>query len=110
MLCMSDFVDLPGASGAVYRFQRVQDLDALPAIAGNYVYVRGEGRALKVICAGTGDTLAKARKGWPEAVAQHGAEALFVRRNVSRRSRAQEHRDIVERAAPEIDAGEDFVE
>jgi hypothetical protein len=107
---MSDFVDLPGASGAVYRFHRVQDLDTLPAIAGNYVYVRGSGRGLTVICAGTGDSLAKARARWPDAVAEHGAEALFIRRNVSRRSRAHEHRDIIERAGPLIDAGEDFGE
>lgn len=107
MAIMSDFIDLAGESGVTYRFQRVSDLNALPAIAGNYVYVRGEGPQMKVICAGTGDTLAAARGRWSEAVRDHGAEAVFVRRNVSRRSRLQEHDDLVRRNAPPMEAGEE---
>jgi hypothetical protein len=105
---MSEFIDLAGASGVVYRFQRVPDLGALPAIAGNFVYVRGQGSGMSVICAGTGETLLDAGKHWAEAVREHQAEAIFVRKNVSRRSREQEHRDIVEARAPSMDAGENF--
>jgi hypothetical protein len=108
MLLMSDFIDLAGSSGAVYRFQRVPDLKALPFIAGNFVYVRGRGESMAVICAGTGESLRVAGRLWSEAVSQHQAEGLFVRKNVSRRSREQEHRDIVGRRAPRIDAAEDF--
>jgi hypothetical protein len=105
---MSDFIDLAGSSGALYRFQRVSDLKALPAIAGNFVYVRGAGEGLAVICAGTGESLRVAEQLWTQAVSQHQAEGLFVRKNVSRRSREHEHRDIVGRRAPRIDAAEDF--
>jgi uncharacterized membrane protein len=105
---MSEFIDLAGSSGALYRFQRVPDLDALPFIAGNFVYVRGHGESLSVICAGTGESLRVADRRWNEAVREHKAEALFVRKNVSRRSREQEHRDIVGVSAPSIDAAEDF--
>ena len=104
---MFEFIDLPGASGAHYRFQRVDNLDAIPAIAGNFVYVRGQGGAMSLICAGTGDSLSAARKRWTEAQA-HGADQLYVRRNVSRRSRQQEHEDIVAAARPTIDAAENF--
>jgi uncharacterized membrane protein len=105
---MSEFIDLAGASGVVYRFQRVSDLGALPAIAGNFVYVRGESPDVTVVCAGTGETLLEAGKRWAEAVREHQAEAIFVRKNVSRRSREQEHRDIVEGRVPSMDASENF--
>ena len=105
---MSDFIDLAGASGGRYRFQRVDDPANLPAIAGNFVYVRGEGENLVVVCAGTDETLGKAGRRWAEAVRDHQAEAMFIRKNVSRRSRELEHRDIVEQRRPPMDAGEDF--
>ena len=54
------------------------------------------------------EALSVCRRLWSEAVSQHQAEGLFVRKNVSRRSREQEHRDIVGRRAPRIDAAEDF--
>ena len=105
---MSDFIDLAGSSGARYRFQRVTNTSILPAIAGNFVYVRGQGPDLTLICAGTGETLAHAASRWAEAVREHQAEAIFVRRNVSRRSREQEHRDIVEQHDLPMEAPEDF--
>ncbi len=40
---MQSFIDLEGASGATYRFHRVDDLTNLPAIAGNFAYVQGDG-------------------------------------------------------------------
>ena len=105
---MFEFIDLAGASGVRYRFQRVPDLNAIPVIAGNFVYVRGHGEGLTLVCAGTGDSLSAARKLWNEAMQQGGAEGLFVRRNVSRRARKQEHEDIVSHIRPMIDAAEDF--
>jgi hypothetical protein len=94
------FIDLAGASGATYRFERIDDLEQLPAIAGNFVYVQGEGRAATVICAGVDETLRRAGERLAEARLRHGAEGLYVRRNVSRRTRAQEHVDIVDHYRP----------
>ncbi len=93
-------IDLTGASGVVYRFERIDDLEQLPAIAGNFVYVRGEGRAATVICAGVDETLRRAGERLAEARLRHGAEGVYIRRNVSRRTRAQEHADIVGRHQP----------
>jgi hypothetical protein len=105
---MSEFIDLAGASGALYRFHRIPDAEELPAIAGNFVYVRGAQGSLSVVCAGTGESLSVARKRWSEAVQDHGAEALYVRRNVSRKSRQTEHQDIVAQSHPPMDVGEAF--
>jgi hypothetical protein len=94
------FIDLAGASGVLYRFERIDDLEQLPAIAGNFVYVQGEGRAATVICSGVDETLRRAGERLAEARQQHGAEDVYVRRNVSLRTRAQEHADIVDRHNP----------
>ncbi len=97
---MRSFLDLAGASGATYRFQRVDRIDQLPAIAGNFAYVRGEGTDMTVVCCGTAETLLRAADPWPEAIQTHQAEAIFVRLNVSWKTRGQEHEDIVRTYAP----------
>lgn len=94
------FVDLAGASGAVYRFERIDDLAKLPAIAGNFVYMRGAGKAATVICVGAAESLFKAGDQLPEAKRTHNAEGLYIRRNVSRLTRGNEHADIVEKHHP----------
>src|SRR5438445_5207594 len=97
---MQNLLDLYGVSGASYRFQRVDDLGQLPAIAGNFVYVREDGSTLTVLCCGTDETLLNAAKQWPAAVQEHQAQALFVRRNISWKTRAHEHTDIVQKHQP----------
>jgi hypothetical protein len=105
---MQNFVDLAGASGATYRFHRVGDLSQLPAIAGNFVYVRGLPEDMNVICCGTDETLLNADRQWPSAVQEHQAEALFVRLNVSWKVRSHEHDDIVGRYAPKMIVASEF--
>jgi len=105
---MQTFVDLAGSSGATYRFHRVVDHDNLPAIAGNFIYVRGEGRELVVICCGTDETLLNAAQQWPKAVKTSGAEAMFVRLNVSRKTRGEEHADIVLLQRPKMIVAAEF--
>ena len=97
---MQTFLDLPGASGVTYRFQRVDDLGQLPAIAGNFVFVRQDDPKLTVVCCGTDETLLHAADQWPAAVKEHGVQAIFVRRNISWKTRAHEHADIVEQHHP----------
>ena len=93
-------IDLAGASGALYRFERIDDLERLPAIAGNFVYVRGSGRAVTVICAGADETLRRAGAQLSDARRRYDAEAVYIRRNVSRRTRELEHTDIVDHYRP----------
>ena len=105
---MQNFIDLAGASGATYRFQRVDDLTNLPAIAGNFVYVKGDGPKMVVLCCGADETLLRAASRWPDAQQSHGAKAIYVRKNVSWKVRASEHEDIVERHRPPLVAAAEF--
>lgn len=99
---MQSFIDLEGASGAIYRFHRVEDLTNLPAIAGNFAYVQGNGPQPVVICCGTDETLLKAAARWPTAQQTHRATAIYVRRNISWKVRAHEHQDIVTKHRPAL--------
>lgn len=99
---MQSFIDLEGASGATYRFHRVVDLANLPAIAGNFAYVQGNGPNPVVVCCGTDETLLKAAARWSAAQQVHRATAIYVRRNVSWRTRAHEHADIVAKHRPPL--------
>jgi hypothetical protein len=99
---MQSFIDLEGASGATYRFHRIDDVASLPAIAGNFAYVQGDGPKPVVVGCGTDDTLLKATARGPAAQQVHRATAIYVRRNVSRRVRAHEHDDIVKKHRPAL--------
>lgn len=99
---MQGFIDLEGASGATYRFHRVEDLSNLPAIAGNFAYVQGDGPKPVLVCCGTDETLLKAAVRWPSAQQTHRATAIYVRKNVSWKVRALEHDDIVEKHRPPL--------
>jgi hypothetical protein len=99
---MPSFIDLEGASGATYRFHRIDDLAMLPAIAGNFAYVQEGGPKPLVVCCGSDDTLLKAAASWPAAQQTHKATALYIRRNISWRVRASEHADIVSKHQPSL--------
>jgi hypothetical protein len=96
------FLDLRGASGAAYRFHKIDTGAPLPAIAGNFVYVTGEGAARCLVCCGAAESLRNALKDWDHAVRVHRANAVYVRRNVSWKIRAIEHADIVARWRPKM--------
>ncbi len=91
---MNDFLDLRGASGSVYRFRRVGGPAQLPAEGGNFAYVKEVGGQTEVIHLSAGETLHQARDGWDEAVKKSGAEAIFVRLNISSQQRLAEHEDL----------------
>lgn len=99
---MQTFIDLEGASGTTYRFHRVDDIAHLPAIAGNFIYVRSGGAKPVVVCCGVCETLLRAAQTWPAAQKDHGAEAIYVRRNVSWKVREAEHEDILGRHGPAL--------
>jgi hypothetical protein len=94
MTTVPEHLELQGASGARYRFRRVKDPAALPAEGGNFVYVKFTEAHPLVIACGVGETLHQARDLWPRAVEQFGAEAIFVRLNIARKHRVDEHDDI----------------
>lgn len=101
---MKDSLDLQGASGATYRFRLVADPAGLPATSGNFVYVRWRGAAAQVACCGAVHTLASANRFWDEAVRAHKVEGLYIRLNVARAVRDQEHEDLMAKLRPPMSA------
>lgn len=89
---MKPYIELKGASGAVYRYKLAEDADPRTTIAGNFVYLNADGA---VLLAGETNNLIAANERWSEAVVRHGATGLYTRLNVSGASRAEEHADII---------------
>jgi hypothetical protein len=92
---LNRFVDVVGLSGAVYRFQRIDDPTQLPARAGNFLIVRPSHDGDQVVCCGRALRLREAESVWRAAVEDHQGAVLFVRLNVSRARRISEHEDIM---------------
>ena len=103
-VAVQDLLDLQGASGATYRFRLIADPGALPATSGNYVYVRFRGATPQVLACGAVNTLGAAARGWDEAVRAHAVAALYIRLNVARAARDQEHADLVAKYRPPMAA------
>ncbi len=97
---MTRFLDVPGASGARYRFRRVEVRDDLPVNAGNFVAVTEDESAHRYLACGTARSLSRAAPAIREALGESRGSALFIRLNVSRAVRDAEHDDIVAAVAP----------
>jgi hypothetical protein len=93
------FLDVPGASGARYRFRRTDAGDDLPVNAGNFVAVTEESSPRYLAC-GTARSLARAAPAIREGLGESRGAVLFIRLNVSRVVRDAEHEDIVAAVAP----------
>lgn len=98
---MKPFLDLTGASGSVYRFRLAADPSALPATAGNFVWVRDAKEGSEIVCLGTARTLMRAAAA-RQAAQWREATDLYLRLNVSRETRDGEHEDIVAAVRPPL--------
>jgi len=97
------YIDLQGASGAVYRYKLAEDRDPRTTIAGNFVFVDATGT---VVYAGEANNLHGAGNRFPEAAMKHKAEYLYTRLYVSGASRSDELQDIVAALKPAMNKGE----
>lgn len=95
---MRDWIDVGGASGEVYRFRRASG-EALPAAAGNFLYVRATA-GLDIVCSGTANNLGRAEALRAELVDEYGPVDLYVRLNVVRARREHELGDLCEQHLP----------
>jgi hypothetical protein len=101
---LRDFVDITGASGAVYRFLRLKEGRPLSPMGGNYLYARYTGDRFELVLAGEVQNLMKdARDRWAEAVERFQAIDIFSRLNISERVRQSELADIVAANEPLMD-------
>jgi len=86
-----DFIDIPGALGASYRFRIwPQDGGHLP-VAGNFVVVRAAVARVEVLAIGVTNDLSRARS----AAAAKDEDQVVTRLNVARATREAEHDDMV---------------
>jgi hypothetical protein len=97
------YIDLQGASGAVYRYKLAEDRDPRTTIAGNFVFVDAIG---SIVYAGEANNLHGAGNRFSEAALKHKAEYLYTRLNVSGASRSDELQDIVAALKPAMNKGE----
>ena len=96
------FIDITGASGAVYRFAAIENSAEAPPVAGAFVFARIGKDGVDVVCCGLALNL-KDRVGlWGAQIQRTEAEGIFVRLNVSRSVREREHVDIVKKHRPEL--------
>ncbi len=90
---MSQFLDLPGASGARYRFRRAE-LDALPVMGGNLVVAQPHPSGPRLFWCAPAESLAQARPAAAAALKGRAGAAVYVRLNVARATREAEHADL----------------
>jgi hypothetical protein len=103
---MSDYVDVAGASGRIYRFMRLKDGRPLSPMGGNYVFARHTGSRFEMIYAGEVQNLMKdALERWSEAVERFQVSEIYTRLNISERIRQLELADIVAADPPPMNAG-----
>jgi len=97
-----DFIDVAGASGASYRFRRV-DPDALPPMGGNVVVVESTASPQRYLLCGAARSLYRAASRVDAALKASTASRLYIRLNVARTTREAEHADIVAAVQPDAD-------
>ena len=97
---MKEFVDLKGASGTFYRFRLWPEGGVHPPIAGNYVVLREDEAAPRVLLAGVTSDLSQAAAECRKALTKEPAARLYTRLNVARAVRSAEHDDIVAEHKP----------
>ncbi len=95
-------LDVLGASGAAYRFRRVQ-LAELPINAGNVVAVSVDAGGRRYVLCGAARSLHHAAPALEAALLDAPDARIYVRLNVARGIRDAEHADIVAAVHPAID-------
>lgn len=101
-IAMSDFLDVPGASGNSYRFRRARVTD-LPSMAGNVVAVAGSQAKRRFLLCGAARSLNHAAPAIDAALRDARGANVFIRLNVARTVREAEHADIVAAVRPDSD-------
>ena len=98
---MQDFVDLAGASGAQYRFHRVEP-EMLPSRSGNFAFVKYEGADVQVVGLGGTNSLRNVMALWANATQHHDVDGVYIHFNTTRQARDRVHHDLAARYAPAI--------
>jgi len=92
---VNSFIDLIGASGTAYRFRKPDG--AVSPVGGNFVYVREQDGAARVVCCGRARSLgwALSQPVWPSDENAEPDDELYVRLNAISGVRSSEHEDLL---------------
>jgi hypothetical protein len=101
-------IDFAGKSGAVYRYNTLEEDRFLPPVGANYIIARITARGADLLFAGETESLAA--RDWQSALeaahGQFGGEAeVLTRLNVRSAIRKAEREDLIEAHAPPLNAG-----
>ena len=90
------FIDLTGASGAVYRFRRATG--ELSPIGGNFVYIREAEGGFNVVCCGKSRSIGWVitKRAWFSDDHAQPDDLLYIRLNAGATIRDREHQDLLE--------------
>ncbi|TAJ73380.1 MAG: hypothetical protein EPO51_05095 [Phenylobacterium sp.] len=97
-----DFLDVPGASGAQYRFRRAT-MAELPMTAGNVIAVVGVPAKRRFLLCGAARSLNRAAPQIEAALREARKAQVYIRLNIARAVREAEHADIVAAVCPEAE-------
>jgi hypothetical protein len=102
-----DQIDCRIESGEHLRFTLFKEGRPLSPMGGNYLYVKDGEDGATILYAGQTDNLAlHAQARWAEAVANHGAQGLYTRLNITGAVRQREHLELLESLDPPMNVGE----
>lgn len=97
---MNLWIDIRGASGALYRYQLAERARPRTAVSGTYLYVR-DGKQPQIVYAGQALNLSEeAPELWPKASSEFGATHLYTRLNVASAAREAELEDLLAAETP----------
>lgn len=99
---MKPFIDILGASGAVYRFDAIARAADAPAVAGNFIFARINRGEVEVAGCGSTLNLKDTVSLWGSEIEANETQGIFVRLNTLRGARVREHDDIVDKHRPDL--------
>lgn len=103
---MTRHLDIAGQSGTLYRYKALEEMRPVPPGGANFVYVKWDGDAPKIVYAGETDSLHRSVfETWDEAQSGFGATEIFARLNITGVVRRTEHEDLVAQHQPPMNIG-----
>ena len=95
-----------GASGKRYNYQALdlENQKTFPPTGGNYVFTRGVGKEVEIVCAGETDNwnISVFRTLWSKAAAQCRATKAYIHVNPDQKTRQIEGWDLIKKHRPQL--------
>lgn len=98
---MTQQLEVPGQSGQTYRYLPLENAGPRSPTGANFLFVKVKGGESTIVYAGETECLHRGvNVGFERAKKTHGANAIFVRLNVTRAVREAELSDVLAQHQP----------